>query len=160
MADVHCVGWPTVDTEHADRRVMPLAESCCRSVRVAHGEWWPVVRFGVVGSSWELLVAFGQLLGVESDSSLVRASFEVPECFGELFERHHRVIWTYLARLCGPDVADELAAEVFVTAFERRASYDPERGEVRSWFYGIATNLLRTSPRAGASAAGCVRSGG
>ena len=83
-------------------------------------------------------------LGVDVDAAAVRASVEHPECFSVVFERHHRVVWTYLARLAGPDVADEIAGDVFVTAFERRARFDPARGEVRSWLYGIASNKLRT----------------
>lgn len=83
-------------------------------------------------------------LGVESDSVVARASLEDPERFSVIFERHHRVVWTYLARVAGPDVADEIAGDVFVTAFARRDRFDPDRGEVRSWLYGIAANLVRT----------------
>lgn len=83
-------------------------------------------------------------LGVDVDAAAVRASVEDPERFSLIFDRHHRVVWTYLARLAGPDVADEIAGDVFVAAFERRARFDPTRGEVRSWLYGIATNKLHT----------------
>ena len=82
-------------------------------------------------------------LGVDSDSAVVWASLDDPEQFGLLFERHHRVVWTYLARLAGPDLADELTGEVFVTAFAQRDRFDPQRGRVRSWLYGIAGNKLR-----------------
>lgn len=89
----------------------------------------------------------GQYFDVETDAAIVRASLGDAVRFGELFDRHHRVIWAYLARLAGIETADELAAEVFLVAFERRSTYDPERGQVRSWLYGIATNLLRTRQR-------------
>lgn len=81
------------------------------------------------------------------EAGTLRASLTDPERFGELFDRHHRVVWTYLARVAGRDLADELAADVFVVAFEHRASFDPSRGTFRSWLYGIATNLLRTRLR-------------
>lgn len=83
----------------------------------------------------------------EGDSEIVRASLGDPARFGELFDRHHRVVWTFLARLAGGETADELAADVFVVAFERRRTFDPDRGEVRSWLYGIALNLLRNRQR-------------
>ncbi|WP_345154102.1 RNA polymerase sigma factor, partial [Nonomuraea rubra] len=38
--------------------------------------------------------------------------------------------------------ADDLASEVFLTAFRKRRTFDRERGEVRPWLYGIATNLI------------------
>lgn len=86
--------------------------------------------------------------GVRADDvSLLHASADAPERFAELFDRHHRRIWRYLARLGGPECADDLASEVFVTAFRRRSSFDPARGSVTSWLYGIATNLARTRAR-------------
>jgi RNA polymerase sigma factor (sigma-70 family) len=48
----------------------------------------------------------------------------------------------------GPDVADDLAAETFLVAFRRRERFDPARGAVRSWLYGIATNLVGQHRRA------------
>ena len=81
------------------------------------------------------------------DTADLRASLHDPERFAAIFERHHRVVWTYLARVGGREVADELAGDVFVTAFARRATFDPQLGTVRSWLYGIATNLWRTRAR-------------
>jgi len=75
-----------------------------------------------------------------------------PEQFSVIFERHHRVIWTYLARLAGPDTADDVAGEVFTVAFGQRERFDPDRGAVRSWLYGIATNILHTRLRSEARA--------
>lgn len=81
------------------------------------------------------------------DSAAVQASLTDPERFGLIFEQHHRVIWTYLARSAGTSVADDIAGEVFVAAFAQRDRFDPERGSVRAWLYGIATNKLRTALR-------------
>jgi RNA polymerase sigma-70 factor (ECF subfamily) len=84
---------------------------------------------------------------VDDDAVVVRASLDNPAHFGVLFDRHHRTIWAFLARVAGPETADELAADVFLTAFERRHRYDPDRGQVRSWLYGIASNVLRSRQR-------------
>jgi RNA polymerase sigma-70 factor (ECF subfamily) len=67
--------------------------------------------------------------------------------FGAVFECYHPPIWRFLARSAGRQVADELAGEVFLIAPRRRSSYDPERGSVPSWLYGIAANLLRDRTR-------------
>ena len=81
------------------------------------------------------------------DESLVRYSLDDPARFAVIFNRHHKVIWRYVARLAGRHVADDLAGEVFVTAFAKRASFDPSRGEVNGWLFGIATNVLRSRLR-------------
>lgn len=77
----------------------------------------------------------------------MRASLRDAAEFSAVFERHHLVIWRFLARSAGREAADELAGEVFLIAFRRRSSYDPERGSVRSWLYGIAANQLRERGR-------------
>lgn len=81
---------------------------------------------------------------VDADARALRASLGEPERFGEIFDRHHGLIWTYLARIGGAQAADDLTGEVFASAFEARHRYDPARGSVRSWLYGIATNHSRT----------------
>jgi RNA polymerase sigma-70 factor (ECF subfamily) len=77
------------------------------------------------------------------DAVDVAASLTDPERFAAIFDRHHQPVWTYLARLGGREVADDLAGEVFVRAFACRSTYQADRGAVRAWLYGIATNLWR-----------------
>jgi RNA polymerase sigma-70 factor (ECF subfamily) len=47
----------------------------------------------------------------------------------------------------GASAADDLVSETFLVALNQRHNYDPRRGVVRSWLYGIATNLLRRHVR-------------
>src|SRR3954454_17187507 len=68
---------------------------------------------------------------------------EFKALFRGLFEDHHGEIAGYLRRRLDRSVADELAAQTFTEAWDRRASYDPSRGSARAWLFGIATNLLR-----------------
>lgn len=68
--------------------------------------------------------------------------------FERCFEEHFPVVHRYLARRVGTALADDLAAETFAIAYRRRDGYDPKLGSVRSWLYGIATNLLRNHWRA------------
>ena len=65
------------------------------------------------------------------------------EAFEELFERYFDSVYGYLARRVGPDLGRDLASETFTRAFSARKRYDPARGEVRPWLFGIANNLLR-----------------
>jgi RNA polymerase sigma-70 factor, ECF subfamily len=67
--------------------------------------------------------------------------------FGRLFDAYARPLHCYLARRVGQDAAHDLVSETFLVALNQRHSYDPRRGVVRSWLYGIATNLLRRQVR-------------
>ena len=59
-----------------------------------------------------------------------------------MFDRHAGVVFRFLVRRVGRDIADELLGEVFRIAFERRAAFDTDRPSARPWLYGIATNLV------------------
>jgi RNA polymerase sigma factor (sigma-70 family) len=66
-----------------------------------------------------------------------------PRAFEVAFQEHFPPVYRFLARRVGPALAEDLAAETFATAYRRRASFDPGRGSLRSWLYGIAANLVR-----------------
>ena len=63
--------------------------------------------------------------------------------FEDAFREHFGPVYRFIARRVGTDLAEDLAAEVFATAYRRRASYDPGRGSLRSWLFGIAANVVR-----------------
>jgi RNA polymerase sigma factor (sigma-70 family) len=63
--------------------------------------------------------------------------------FEEAFRDHFPSVYRFIARRVGTDLAEDLAAEVFATAYRRRDAFEPDRGSVRSWLYGIATNIVR-----------------
>ena len=65
------------------------------------------------------------------------------EDFDAVFREYFAPVHRFIARRVGMALAEDLAAEVFVTAFRRRAAYQPERGSLRSWLYGIAVNVVR-----------------
>ena len=83
----------------------------------------------------------------QTDAQLLAASRSNPHWFVGIFDRHFAPIHRYAARRVGPELADELAAETFVQAFERRRFYDVRRPDARPWLYGIAANLLRQHRR-------------
>ena len=65
-----------------------------------------------------------------------------PEDFGAVYDEHFPDIYRYIAGRLGRDVADDIAADTFVVALRRRHSFDPARGGVRPWLFGIATKLV------------------
>ncbi|MGW2827346.1 RNA polymerase sigma factor [Streptomyces sp. NPDC001443] len=78
----------------------------------------------------------------DSDASVVEKSWETPDVFAVLFDRYADDIHRYVARRLGVDAADDLMAETFVIAFQRRRRYDLTQTQARPWLYGIATNLV------------------
>ena len=84
---------------------------------------------------------------IPRDAELVAASVRDPDAFRELFERH----WDGLYRFClnrAGAAGEDIAAEAFRVAFDRRKRYDARYSDARPWLFGIATNLLREHFRA------------
>lgn len=81
------------------------------------------------------------------DSDAILASVEKPAGFATIFDRHFDAVHAYLQRRVGPDLADELSAQTFLVAFDKRRGYDPAEADARPWLFGIATNLLRRRHR-------------
>ena len=83
-----------------------------------------------------------------SDATLLEHSLRDPEAFSGLFDRHAVEIHRYAARRLGAELADDVMAETFAVAFQRRDRYDLGHAEAIPWLYGIATNLIRAQRRA------------
>jgi len=65
-----------------------------------------------------------------------------------LFREHGAFITRAIERRTGfGEHVDDILQETFLLAFRKQAAFDPERGEVRSWLYGIAGNLSRNHLR-------------
>ncbi len=78
----------------------------------------------------------------ETDARVIERSRDEPELFAVLFDRYADAVHRYAARRLGPEAAEDLMAETFTTAFQRRHTYDLSRGDARPWLFGIATNLV------------------
>ncbi len=76
------------------------------------------------------------------DGAVFAASLEQPQQFTLIFDRHYQSVYGYLSRRVGRAIADDLAAETFVRAFERRSAYDRSADRALPWLLGIAVNLL------------------
>ena len=76
------------------------------------------------------------------DTALVTASLDDPDRFTAVYDRHFPAIYRYVAGRLGAQAADDVVAETFLAAFRRRSAFDPAKGGVRPWLFGIATNLV------------------
>jgi RNA polymerase sigma factor (sigma-70 family) len=87
-------------------------------------------------------------VAVDSDDAevLIRSRAD-PEHFSTLFDRYFTALHGYASRRLGGAGGDDVAAETFLVAFRQRDRFDPGRGTVRAWLYGIATNLVREHRR-------------
>jgi DNA-directed RNA polymerase specialized sigma24 family protein len=54
----------------------------------------------------------------------------------------------YVARRLGASLAEDVASETFLIAFDRRRRYDVAYPSARPWLYGIASNLVARHRRA------------
>lgn len=79
---------------------------------------------------------------IHSDSDVIRASRDAPERFGAIVERHHDVVYRYVARRIGRQDARDVTAEVFLNAFAARSRFDTAAESARPWLFGIAFNLI------------------
>jgi RNA polymerase sigma factor (sigma-70 family) len=77
-----------------------------------------------------------------TDAALIERSLRDPQEFGAVFDRHWRALHAYCTSRAGA-TGEDIAAEVFRLAFDRRSRYDGRLDSARPWLYGIATNLLR-----------------
>jgi RNA polymerase sigma-70 factor (ECF subfamily) len=89
-----------------------------------------------------------RVLAEGSDAEVIDRAGQRPEAFAALFDRHYRRIYAYAARRLGAGLAEDIAAETFLIAFDRRGAYDRTRADAAPWLYGIAANLIARHARA------------
>src|SRR5690606_369685 len=57
-----------------------------------------------------------------------------PQALRDLFDRTHRVVFTYAARIArSRETAEEIALDVYLDVWRRADTYDPESGSVMAW---------------------------
>jgi RNA polymerase sigma-70 factor (ECF subfamily) len=83
----------------------------------------------------------------DCDGRAIAASLRDPEAFEAVFARHFDVVWRYACRRAGAQVADDVASQTFVVAFDQRRKFRDGVCTARPWLLGIATNLLRRHRR-------------
>ena len=86
-----------------------------------------------------------------TDVELIVRSWDEPEAFGAVFERHAETLLGYFARrTLDPEAAAELTAETFAQAFASRKRFRDRGLGGAGWLYGIARHQLSRFHRTGA----------
>jgi RNA polymerase sigma-70 factor (ECF subfamily) len=72
------------------------------------------------------------------------------DAFAQLYERREPALYRYALHTSGSTAtAEEVAHEVFVQLMGPAARFDPAKGSLESFLYGIARNLVRVVRRQG-----------
>lgn len=82
-----------------------------------------------------------------TDAECADRALRDPELFTVVHDRYYRDLHRYVSGRLDPQTAEDIVAETFLTAFARRDRFDPARGGVRPWLFGIATNLINRHRR-------------
>ncbi|MBM0258539.1 RNA polymerase sigma factor [Micromonospora sp. 4G55] len=78
----------------------------------------------------------------QTDAEIISRMHGDPELFGAIFDRYYPAIHGYANRRLGRDLADDIAAETFLVAFDHWRRYDTAHHSARPWLFGIASNLI------------------
>ncbi|WP_262283318.1 RNA polymerase sigma factor [Micromonospora sp. MA102] len=84
----------------------------------------------------------------ETDAEIISRMHGDPAVFDAIFDRYYPAIHGYASRRLGRDLADDVAAETFLVAFDHWRRYDTTRQSARPWLFGIASNLIAGHQRA------------
>jgi RNA polymerase sigma factor (sigma-70 family) len=87
-------------------------------------------------------------LVLASDAELIVESVSRPSLFSVVYERHLRSVALYAARRVGADLAEDVAAEVFVRAFRARRAFRVQHDTALPWLLGIANHVVGDHRRA------------
>lgn len=90
-----------------------------------------------------------QTLGLSGDGAPVSVSAEVISAFRQVCDTQLRTLYSYVRyRVPSSDAAEELTGNVFLKSLERLETFDPAKGELTAWIFGIARNVVRDYLRA------------
>ncbi|MGW4296416.1 RNA polymerase sigma factor [Micromonospora chersina] len=77
-----------------------------------------------------------------TDAEIISRMHGDPALFDIIFDRYYPTIHGYASRRLGRDLADDVAAETFLVAFDNWRRYDTTQHSARPWLFGIASNLI------------------
>lgn len=80
--------------------------------------------------------------GAATDAAVIQASLTDPDRFAAIYDRYAAPLYRYAHQRVGDQIADDVVAETFLSAFRGRASYDLARPDARPWLFGILTRQL------------------
>ena len=65
----------------------------------------------------------------------------IQTAFESAFDEHKDAVYRFAWRMAGPDFAEDIAQDVFLTLLRHPERFDPARGTLRAFLLGIARNL-------------------
>ena len=85
------------------------------------------------------------LLNEQTDEQLLALALDGnEEAFTALYRRRQGPVYRFALRMSGsPQVAEEVTQDVFVFLLQRGRGFDPERGAVGAYLFGVARNYVR-----------------
>ncbi len=64
-------------------------------------------------------------------------------CFLSLYRRHQGAVYRFALHMAGnPAAAEDVTQEVFMTLIRQPGQYDPNRGSLRSFLFGVSRNCV------------------
>ncbi|GJM39204.1 MAG: RNA polymerase sigma factor [Acidimicrobiales bacterium] len=64
------------------------------------------------------------------------------------YDAHGSLVYTLCSRALGPERANDVTQEVFLSAWRARERFDPAKGKLAAWLTGIAKNRIIDAIRA------------
>lgn len=111
---------------------------------VAHGRRpadprTPASRYPVAVSSADIRVVG------DAESAFARGD---DDALRRAYDEHGSLVYTFCARALGPERANDVTQEVFLSAWKARDRFDPAKGNLAAWLTGIAKNRIIDAIRA------------
>ena len=70
------------------------------------------------------------------------------QALSEIYDHYSGALYGVLLRMCRQEaVAQDVLQETFITIWEKRGSYDPQKGRFYTWAYRIAKNTALNAVR-------------
>lgn len=90
---------------------------------------------------WHLFLLFAQMTSADDPQWIERLRQRDPDAMAELYDRFSRVVYSVIFRIVrNASVAEELAQEAFLRAWNRASAFDTARGGIGPWLLTIARN--------------------
>jgi RNA polymerase sigma-70 factor, ECF subfamily len=90
---------------------------------------------------WHLFLLFADLLAGNDSDLIERLRKRDTQAMADLYDRYSRVVFSVILRIVrNSSVAEELAQEAFLRAWNRSVDFDTARGRIGPWLLTIARN--------------------